>query len=69
MKLTTSGFVEGFGCRRMQRCGLHRSRRPKAAKERTRGKWHAVAPRAPSAMEVCARRRCVRATDTDECVG
>jgi hypothetical protein len=45
MKTATSGVVEGFGCRRMQRCGLHRSRRPKAAKERTRGKWHAVAPR------------------------
>src|SRR3981081_4513263 len=43
-----------------QRCGLSRSRRPKAAKERTRGKWQAVAPRAPSAMEVCARRRRVR---------
>ena len=44
-------------------------RRPKAFNEGTRGKWQAVAPRAPSAMEVCARRRCVRATDADECVG
>src|SRR6266849_3222915 len=54
---------------RSQRCGLHRGRRPKAFNEGTRGKWQAVAPRAPSAMEVCARRRCVRATDADECVG
>ena len=28
-----------------------------------------VAPRAPSAMEVCAARSCVRATDADGCVG
>jgi uncharacterized protein GlcG (DUF336 family) len=54
---------------RSQRCGLHRGRRPKAFNEGTRGKWQAVAPRARSAMEVCARRRCVRATDADECVG
>jgi hypothetical protein len=54
---------------RSQRSGLHRGRRPKAFNEGTRGKWQAVAPRAPSAMEVCARRRCVRATDADECVG
>ena len=54
---------------RSQRCGLHRGRRPKAFNEGTRGKWQAVAPRAPSAMEVCARRRCVRVTDADECVG
>ena len=32
---------------RSQRCGLHRGRRPKAAKERTRGKLQAVARRAP----------------------
>ena len=44
-------------------------RRPKAFNEGTRGKWQAVAPRAPSAMEVCARRSCVRATDADERVG
>src|SRR5712664_1466217 len=54
---------------RSRRCGLHRGRRPKAFNEGTRGKWQAVAPRAPSAMEVCARRRWVRATDADECVG
>src|SRR5713101_3812788 len=54
---------------RSQRCGLHGGRRPKAFNEGTRGKWQAVALRAPSAMEVCARRRCVRATDADECVG
>jgi len=44
-------------------------RRPKAFNEGTRGKWQAVAPRAPSAMDVCARRSCVRATDADERVG
>jgi len=44
-------------------------RRPKAAKERTRGKWQAVARRAPSAMEVCAPRSWVRASEADECVG
>src|SRR6202790_5089632 len=54
---------------RSQRCGLHRGRRPKAFNEGTRGKWQAVAPRAPSAMEVCAARSCVRATDADGCVG
>src|SRR6476620_8555043 len=54
---------------RSQRCGLHRGRRPKAFNEGTRGKLQAVAPRAPSAMEVCAPRSCVKATDADECVG
>src|SRR5260221_14416019 len=54
---------------RSQRCGLHRGRRPKAFNEGTRGKLQAVAPRAPSAMEVCAPRSCVRATDADGCVG
>jgi hypothetical protein len=37
---------------RSRRCGLHRGRRPKALNEGTRGKLQAVAPRAPSAMEV-----------------
>src|SRR6202011_2469594 len=54
---------------RSQRCGLHRGRRPKAFNEGTRGKLQAVAPRAPSAMEVCAAKSCVRATDGDGCVG
>src|SRR6202158_2660735 len=54
---------------RSQRCGLHRGRRPKAFNEGTRGKLQAVAPRAPGAMEVCAARSCVRATDADGCVG
>src|SRR5258708_30334768 len=54
---------------RSQRCGLHRGRRPKAFNEGTRGKLQAVAPRAPSAMEVCAPRSWVRATDADGCVG
>jgi hypothetical protein len=54
---------------RSQRCGLHGGRRPKAFNEGTRGKWQAVVPRARSAMEVCTRRSCVRATDADECVG
>ena len=54
---------------RWQRCGLHRGRRPEAFNEGTRGKWQAVARRAPSAMEVCAARSWVRATGADECVG
>src|ERR1700676_5367727 len=54
---------------RSQRCGLHRGRRPKAFNEGTRGKLQAVAPRAPRAMEVCAARSCVGATDADGCVG
>src|SRR5712671_7593242 len=53
---------------RSQRCGLHRGRRPKAFNEGTRGKWQAVAPRAPERYGGCARRRWVRATDADECV-
>src|ERR1700732_595771 len=62
-------LLRGSDAGRSQRCGLHRGRRPKAFNEGTRGKLQAVAPRAPSAMEVCAARSCVRATDADGCVG
>ena len=39
-------FVQGFGCRPCRRSQVHGARRPKAAKERTRGRWCAERPRA-----------------------
>jgi hypothetical protein len=59
--LREKGWIESKNLLVEYRCA------PDRINEGTRGKWQAVAPRAPSAMEVCAQRKCVRATDADVC--